>query len=527
MGAVYRAWDLRLNIPVACKEMIPQPGLDEETLQELKAQFHREAASVANFDHPNLVNVSDFFEESQNVYLVMNFIAGENLQAYIAHHGPLPEPQILTWADQILDALTYIHDRGIIHRDIKPHNILIRPDGRAILSDFGLVKLWDPSDPHTKTVIRAMGSPGYAPPEQYDPARGHTDPRSDLYSLGATLYHAFTGEVPPTATERIVNPESLNAIRTLNPGVSPHVERTLFRALALRPVDRFQSAQEMQQALRSPSMPRPESYARPEAPNLTPAPSSSNTTQRSNTPWAWILPLLGLSLLCLGLTGGGVFYVFFRPASGTAPDPTLTITKTITEEPSSSPTTRPSLAPTETATPRDATSTTVPSPTPTVRATSTPVVPTDTPQPTCPDVTGTFASLWQQYQGRLGCATRGVYSIWTAYEPFEGGWMVWREDTDEIWVLYHNHVWESFPNQWYEGDPTYTCPDIAPNQSPPTPLRGFGKLWCTHAGVRNQLGNALSAETGSDSLLQDFDRGVIVKTGFGTYVLYADQTWTQ
>jgi Serine/threonine protein kinase len=126
-----------------------------------------------------------------------------------------------------LDALAYCHSQGVIHRDIKPQNIIIRPDGRPVLVDFGLVKLWDPRDPRTKTAMRGMGTPEYAPPEQW--GAGHTDPRSDLYSLGATLYYALTGQAPATATDRIAAPTLFAPPRAFNPSIRPQTEAALLR----------------------------------------------------------------------------------------------------------------------------------------------------------------------------------------------------------------------------------------------------------------------------------------------------------
>jgi len=206
MGGVYRAWDMRLDVVVALKEMIPQPGLDLQTLAQLRQQFQQEAMVLARLHHPHLVRVTDFFEESDNVYLVMDFVEGENLAQRIVREGSIPEGQVLEWADQLLDALAYCHAQGVIHRDLKPQNVIIRPDGRAALVDFGLVKLWNPNDPRTRTAMRGMGTPEYAPPEQYDAQMGHTDARSDIYGLGATLYHALTGQAPPTATMRVASP---------------------------------------------------------------------------------------------------------------------------------------------------------------------------------------------------------------------------------------------------------------------------------------------------------------------------------
>jgi basic membrane protein A len=245
MGAVYRAWHLGLEKYVAIKEMVPQPGLEEQTLDQLRAQFKREAVILARLDHSNLVRVLDSFEEEGRSYLVMDLVEGENLSDRIQRMGQVSEAEVVRWARELLGALAYCHTQGVFHRDIKPHNIIICADGRAVLVDFGLVKLWDPNDPRTKTVMRGVGTPEYAPPEQYDTQTGHTDGRSDLYSLGATLYHALSGESPPTVTQRVVNPEVLRPLQQLAPNLNPQLVTIVMRALELRPADRFQSAEEM------------------------------------------------------------------------------------------------------------------------------------------------------------------------------------------------------------------------------------------------------------------------------------------
>lgn len=249
MGSIYRAWDTRLNVAVAVKEMIPQMGIDSHTLAQLRHQFHQEAQTLARLNHPNLVRVTDFFEEGGNVYLVMDFIEGESIADLISRQGALPENEVLLWVDQVLDALAYCHAQGVIHRDVKPQNIIIRSDGRAVLVDFGLVKLWDPRNPRTQEIIQGMGTPGYAPPEQYDMGMGYTDARSDIYSLGATLYHALTGQSPPSTTMRIANLSIFKPPRALNPRISPVVEAAVLRAMELAMTDRFQSAAEMRSAL--------------------------------------------------------------------------------------------------------------------------------------------------------------------------------------------------------------------------------------------------------------------------------------
>jgi predicted Ser/Thr protein kinase len=249
MGAVYQAWDTRLNRPIALKEMRPQAGLDAATLAQLRQQFQQEAQILATLTHPNLVRVTDYFSWSGNEYLVMDFVEGESLAQRIRHEGAMPETQVLHCAEQLLDALGYCHGQGVLHRDLKPQNIIITPEGRAILVDFGLVKLWDPRDPRTRTAMRGMGTPEYAPPEQYDVGAGHTDPRSDIYGLGATLYHMLTGQLPPTATQRMASPSSFLTPRRVNSAISPAVEAIVLKALEIQMDRRFRTTDEMAQAL--------------------------------------------------------------------------------------------------------------------------------------------------------------------------------------------------------------------------------------------------------------------------------------
>lgn len=274
MGAVYTAWHLSLEIPVAIKELTPQADLDPEMLAQLRTQFKREAMTLARLNHNNLVRVLDSFEEGGNAYLVMEMVEGESLADRIGNEGALAAPLVMRWAQQLLDALAYCHGQNVLHRDIKPTNIIIRPDGQAVLVDFGLVKLWDPRDPRTMTVVRGMGTPEYAPPEQYEAESGSTDVRSDIYGLGATLYHALVGKAPPTATKRIVNPAALIPLRALNPNIDPAIEAALMRALELRPIDRFQSAREMASALHYSSQRPPTGPPPPQPRTQKVAPSS-------------------------------------------------------------------------------------------------------------------------------------------------------------------------------------------------------------------------------------------------------------
>lgn len=249
MGAVYRAWDLTLNIPVALKEMLPDPGMSPQELEQFRQQFQQEAVVLAGLVHPNLPRVTDFFEWGGRDYLVMDFIEGESLATLIDRQGALPEYQVVAWAGQLLDALDACHQRNILHRDIKPQNIIICADGRAVLVDFGLVKLWDPRNPQTQRIIAGMGTREYASPEHFGMRGWHTEPRSDIYSLGATLYHALTGQEPPSAMARFTDGDTLAAPRTLGLRLQSQTETALLQALALDPNRRFPHVRAMKAAL--------------------------------------------------------------------------------------------------------------------------------------------------------------------------------------------------------------------------------------------------------------------------------------
>ena len=341
MGAVYRAWHLNLHIPVAIKEMIPQPNLEAQTLTQLRRQFQQEAAILAHLHHPHLVGVRDFFEEDGNAYLVMHFIEGESLAAIVERDGALTEDQALIWAGQLLDALAYCHNQGVIHRDVKPQNVIICSNGQAVLVDFGLVKLWDPHDPHTKTVIRGMGTPEYAPPEQYDVTASHTDPRSDIYSLGATLYHSLTGQAPPSATQRMANPSSLRVPRSLNPRLSTRTEQAILQAMEPQPERRFQRAHDMAAALsdRASTTVTRSAGATHRATKVMPG---KRDTVSSRPAWvsAWVWGLGGACLLALAT---GVFVLVMKkgdspPSPATAALPTETPITALPTEPPPAPT---------------------------------------------------------------------------------------------------------------------------------------------------------------------------------------------
>jgi len=243
-GAVYKAWDLNLTRQCAVKENL-------ESTPEAQHQFVREATVLANLSHPNLPRVTDYFIiPSQGQYLVMDFIEGEDLQQKIDQAGKLAVADIMTWISQVMDALIYLHTRvpSIIHRDIKPANIKITHEGKAVLVDFGLVKVFD-ANMKTTTGARAV-SVGYAPPEQY--GQGGTDVRSDVYALAATIYTALT-EVTPLESVQRLSRDSLIPAHTLRKEVPIGFGMAISKAMEPLPQNRFQTMQDFKKALFDPT----------------------------------------------------------------------------------------------------------------------------------------------------------------------------------------------------------------------------------------------------------------------------------
>ena len=240
MGAVYRAVDENLDVIVAVKENV-------YCSEDYTRQFQREARVLAALRHPNLPRVFDYFVVDQQAqYLVMDYIEGEDLRQWIAREDVLPEVEVLQIGIAICDALIYLHNQspGITHRDIKPGNIKITPNGEIVLVDFGLVKISGQKE-KTTTAARAM-TPGYSPPEQYGDAP--TDHRSDLFSLGATLYAALGGFLPEDSLARATGKLKLTPLHHYNPRISQQTIKIVEKALALHFEDRWQSAGALRKA---------------------------------------------------------------------------------------------------------------------------------------------------------------------------------------------------------------------------------------------------------------------------------------
>lgn len=247
LGTVYSVLDIifgKQNI-YALKEMSDQS-------RSARRQFEHEAQWLQALDHNHIPKVREYFEWRSRLYLVMDFVDGENLEQKLYRQGgrPLPEEQTIAWILPICDALQYLHTRtpSILHRDVKPANIIVTPAGHPVLVDLGIAKEHLPGLNRTATFVRKAGTEGYAPPEQYTVA-GKSGPWSDVYALGATLYHLLTNQVPTTAIERVTMDPDLVRPRRYNPAISELTDAAIVRAMAMRPTERYQSVAEFAAAL--------------------------------------------------------------------------------------------------------------------------------------------------------------------------------------------------------------------------------------------------------------------------------------
>lgn len=259
-GITYLGWDIHLHQRVAIKEYLPRELAarggnlvdvtvytedDRVAYDSGREQFLREARTVARLDHPNIVRVRAYFNANGTAYLVMDYYEGMSLGDYLSNvKSVLPVDTAINLALPLLDGLAYVHAHGVVHRDVKPHNIYFANTGRPILLDFGAARLAAQDQAHSMSVVVTEG---YAPLEQYQ-RRNPQGPWTDVYGLAATLYRMLVGVPPPVALDRIgqedFEPEAWTAL-------PPPLRDVLTRALAVHPERRYASAAEFADALRA------------------------------------------------------------------------------------------------------------------------------------------------------------------------------------------------------------------------------------------------------------------------------------
>lgn len=259
-GIVYKAWDKKLDTIVAIKEYYPsglvnrQPGSTDVMLVATKRErefiygktrFLEEARNLAKFsDHKNIVNVYDFFESNNTAYIVMEYLDGKNLSQVLDEQNvPLPYDYCINVAAQVGTALKAIHKENILHRDISPDNIMVCNDGTIKLFDFGAARF----SANVENRVTIVVKPGYAPPEQYDKVN-RQDPRTDIYALGATLYHAMTGVTPEESTNRKIE-DKLSAPTAIDKNIPENISNAIMRAMAVEQQYRFSTVDEFVNAL--------------------------------------------------------------------------------------------------------------------------------------------------------------------------------------------------------------------------------------------------------------------------------------
>jgi serine/threonine-protein kinase len=324
MADVYLAEDQELGRKVALKMLNERHAADESFVE----RFRREAQNAAGLNHPNIVTIFERGQAEGTYYIAMEYLDGRTLKELLVKNGPPPIPIAIDYARQILSALSFAHRNGIVHRDIKPHNVVVGADGRLKVTDFGIARSGSSEMTEAGSIV---GTAQYLSPEQ---AKGApVDPRSDLYSLGILLYEMLTGRVPFAGDAPVeIAMKHLRAVAeppsTFRPEVSHDLDAVVMRALAKEPEDRYQSAEEMEADLARVARgvavsPRTEEaltqviaassaaalVAAPpargqEPPPLTPPPDyrtplpyyGYQEPPRRRSPWPWLLGLLAIVL---------------------------------------------------------------------------------------------------------------------------------------------------------------------------------------------------------------------------------------
>jgi hypothetical protein len=517
MAVVYRAYQPSLNREVAIKVLPPQFTFDQQFIQ----RFVREAQAAASLRHPHIIVIHDVAEQDGLYYIVMELLTGRTLRQLVEEEGALPPARVARLVEQIASALDYAHRRGFVHRDVKPDNIFVDQGDRVTLTDFGIAKAASGTQ-LTRTGM-LVGTPQYMSPEQ---ARGDAvGPATDIYALGIVAYQMLSGQVPfrgttPHAILYQQIHELPPPLRSVRSGLPPAVDSVLNAALAKEPRARYSSAGQFAQALATTVAGGAPVPPPPPAKRTAPAPARPGPSRRQPLLWLWVLAIVAVAvvvLVAILLLGGGA-----SPVDTTATEQALALPITTQPQPTETPpaaTTQP--PPTDTPTPLPTATDVLPTDTP-VTPTDTPVPPTATPTPGCGLPTDpTLAPIWER--GKQGCPAASSAITWAAWESFERGYMLWRSDTDHVYVLSLQDgtnpsagTWQLYTEKWPGSDPDGV--GLSPPPGLYEPVRGFGWLWRTYlGGPGSELGWAREEEKGFCANIQPFESGLIFGSSTVTY----------
>ncbi|PHK46642.1 serine/threonine protein kinase, partial [Nostoc linckia z16] len=303
-GITYKALHVELNQTVVIKTPNEYLSHDPEYEKYIDRfiQEGRILARLSEDPHPHIVGVIDLFREGAIHCLVMDFVEGENLFEAVRRRGALPEAEIVPCIRQIGEALSVVHQAGLVHRDAHPGNIMVRRNGKAVLIDFGIAKELLPKTLSSKGIA---GNEGFAPYEQM--SRGSREPTVDVYCLAATLYYAVTGQRPTTSLARKLDNASLTAPKQISPSISNRLNQAILKGMALEANDRPQSMEAWLNMLKVSKATPPPSVAsvhrkevvRSKAKLLEPILSKPSTKSSRIIPWDWLIGVL-LGYLLIG-----------------------------------------------------------------------------------------------------------------------------------------------------------------------------------------------------------------------------------